>query len=1055
MSNDSLVAEVVDRALAEVSPADRDNVEALARAYVSRLPRGPVGSPDQIAAIVVSLLAFIQHRKTEIKVRAFNPEVADHGYTTEGTVIEVNLEDAPFLLDSVSNEVQAHGLQVLNVVHPVIGIERETDGTLKAVRHARHTVTRESVQHYELDRRLFDADLPALEHAVSGVLANVRLAVADFHQMAAKVDRMVDFARVAVGHVEQKDIEEAVAFLHWLKQDNFVFLGYREYSLDQSDPDEPVVQIVPGTGLGILSDESESKVAKPVPLSELPAEVADRYLRGPLLVITKTNRQSPVHRRSKMDYIGVRIVGQDGKTTGEARIVGLLTSKAYMEPAAQTPIIRGKLHDIVVAEDLIEGSHDHKALVELLEGFSKHDLFTASVEDLRETLVGLLALQEHSQVSLFVRRDLLERGVHVVVAMPKDRFNATLRQRLQNLFIERFNGRSADYHLAIGESDTAQIHFTVWVEGAEMPEVPYHTLEQEVVELTRSWSDRLTDELEMLVEPGEARRLADAWGSRFPEYYTASTVIDVAAADVRELERLERSDRQFIVGIHNESERQQLDRLTRITLYRKEGKRPLNELLPALVDLGLEVVEEVPTRLTGKGDYFIHDFGVLGPGQLLLDVEEVADRLESTLESVWSLRTETDALNRLVVLGGLNVDQIEILRAYRTYWRRVMPVFTVAYVDATLVEHVGVTAKLIELFELRFDPDVDGSRYDVLRDEVLQDLDSVPSLEEDRILRSFLRLIEATTRTNAYSSDRQALALKLRSPMVPDAPLPHPMAEIFVVAPTVEGIHLRGGMVARGGIRWSTRREDYRTEVLGLMKAQMTKNAVIVPTGAKGGFVLRRPPEDPTELRRAVEEQYQIFIGALLDVTDNLIDGDILRPDRVRVHDDDDAYLVVAADKGTATFSDLANALACERGFWLGDAFASGGSAGYDHKSIGITARGAWESLRRHFLQLGIDPAEDTFTAVGVGDMSGDVFGNGMLLSDRTLLVAAFDHRHIFLDPEPDPAASFAERRRLFGLPRSSWDDYDRAGPVSRAAASIPAARRRWSSHRPWLNVLE
>ncbi len=1041
MSDDPILESVLELIEGESDPADRDALSAFAKAYISRLPRRSDHAPARLHAEVASLFDFIRQRSGEVKVRAFNPSVSEHGYETAGTVVEVNVADAPFLLDSVSNEVQAHGLSVVLVVHPVIGVERDASGALTAVRHARHTISRESVEHYELDRRLFEADLPALEHAVGRVLGDVGVVVRDFHPMVARIDRLIDLARVAVGRYPDGEIEEAVAFLQWLKQDNFVFMGYREYRLLDT-PEGEAVQLVPGTGLGILADETRSTVASPVLLDTLPPELADRYREGDLLVITKTNRVSPVHRRAKMDYVGVRIMGPEGRTKGEARMVGLFTSKAYMERAGRTPIIRRKLAEIVSAEDLIEGSHDHKAMVELLEGFSKHDLFAAPVDELRTTLVGLVALQEQNQVRLFVRRDLLERSIHVLVALPRDRFNAGLRKGLQDLLVQRYNGVSADYHLALGQTDAAQIHFTIWVGDEDIPEVSFHELESEVVAMTRSWTDRLISELTSRVPAGDAHRLAETWGPRFPEYYSASMSVEIAAGDVLMLDALERSERPALVGIQNETEREQIDRLTRVTLYRKEGKRPLNELMPALVDLGLEVVEEVPTRLSGGGDFFIHDFGVLGPGHLLVDIDDTAERLRLALESVWSSASDSDDLNRLLIVGGLSLDQIEILRAYRTYWRRVLPVFTVAYVNNTLVSHVDITVKLIALFEARFHPSSDGVGFDAIRDDILADLDRVPSLEEDRILRSFLRLIKATVRTNAYRAGRGALAFKMRSADVPDIPLPLPLFEVFVVSPTVEGIHLRAGMVARGGIRWSTRREDYRTEVLGLMKAQVTKNAVIVPTGAKGGFVLRQPPEDPAALRSAVEDQYRIFIGALLDVTDNLVDGSVVHPAGVRIHDGEDPYLVVAADKGTATFSDTANAIAGARSFWLDDAFASGGSAGYDHKAIGITARGAWESLKRHFLELGLDPSVDDFTAVGIGDMSGDVFGNGMLGSDRIRLVAAFDHRHIFLDPDPDPAASFTERSRLFALPRSSWDDYDRT-VLSEGGAVHPRTLKR------------
>ncbi len=1007
-----------------VDRADHDRLVALVKPFLSRVPPAIEEASSTLPGRIVSIYRFIRNRSTTAKVRVFTPTLEENGYEAPGSIIELCTVDSPFLLDSITNEIERHDYDVTAVIHPVIGVERDADGIVTEIRHARHTINRESVEHYQLASVVDDDHVAALETGVAGVLEAVRAAVADFHPMRARIDRMKELVRIAGAFYDQSDIEEATALLDWLDDDNFVFLGYREYRLVDLDTN-PAVKVVPDSGLGILSDDRRSTVADPVPLSNLPKDLADRYRSGPLVVVTKTNRRSPVHRPSKMDYIGVRILDPEGRTVGESRIVGLFTSKAYMEPASKTPMLRRKLTDILAQEDLIEGSHDHKAIIELFEVFSKHDLFASSTEELRGVLTGLLTLQERDNVKLFIRPDTLERSVSILVALPRDRFNAGLRQDLQELFKEQFTGTSVDYHLALGETDPAQIHFTVWVKD-EIPEYDFKALERKVTAMTRSWSERLATELAAKIEPQQARRLVEAWSDRFPDYYPSSTSIELAAADIVQLDRLSRSGDMTSVGIENEtSTGEGGDLLTRITLYRKGGKRPLTDLIPALEDLGLVVVEEIPTRLEGEGDYFIHDFGVQNQDGSQLDAHECRGRVVATLLGAWKGEFESDDLNRLVVSAGLRHGQVDILRSYRTYWRRVSSTFTIAYVNQTLAAHPKLSHRLVDLFESRFHPDDDGSGYEAIRAEIIEALDRVPSIEEDRILRAFLQMIEATVRTNVYQPDRPAQAFKMISAQVPDSPLPHPLYEIFVLGSTVEGMHLRGGMVARGGLRWSTRREDYRTEVLDLMKAQMTKNAVIVPTGAKGGFVLKHPPSDPAELRVEVETQYRIFIGALLDVTDNRVDGEIVRPERVRAHDGDDPYLVVAADKGTATFSDVANEIAIERRFWLGDAFASGGSTGYDHKVLGITARGAWKSLERHFAELGIDPFEDEFTVIGIGDMSGDVFGNGMLGSDRIKLIAAFDHRHIFLDPDPDPVVSFAERKRLFDLPRSTWEDYD------------------------------
>ena len=1043
----AVLTEVLARIKEDYSDPDREWLEELARIYLRRLPSACVNTVDDWYAELKGVFGFIRERDEPIKVRVFNPTLEENGYTSPGSAVEVSIADGPFLVDSVSNEIQAHGLEVVRVIHPVVGIERDSGGELLSLGHARSARHKESVEHYELDRRLFDADLPGLERAIRHVLADVRKAVTDFYPLMDRINRMVELVRQAVGFYGEAEIGEAVAFLQWLRDQNFVFLGYREYRIIDTDEGK-AVQVDSATGLGILAADDPASVVAAKPLSSMRPEQAARHEAGDLLVITKTNRLSTVHRRVKLDYVGVRIIGPTGATVGEARMVGLFTSKAFMEPASHVPILRRKLADIVSSEDLIEGSHDHKAVIEIFESFSKHDLFTAPIELLRTEIMGLLVLQETHHVRLFVRRDLLERSVSVLVALPRDRFNADLRKRLQDLFTRRFTASSCEYHLELGDADPARIHFTVWVDGP-IPEVNFEKLEAEVLSITRSWGDRLVEELGTRVDAATARRLGETWADRFPDYYRVATPLEATAADVLSLESLAQTGRAFSVGLRNEADGPEL--LTRVVLYRSDGKQPLSELVPALEDIGMHVVEEVPTRLQGGSGFFIHDFGVVGEDNQLLDLSGCQVRVEQALTAVWADRAESDPLNRLVIRAGLSHWEVAILRAYRVYWRRLAMSFTVGYLNDVINENPDVAADLIRLFRARFDPAQVGVDPEPIRTAIASHLDAIPSLDHDRILRSFYQLIEASLRTNAFLPDQQVLAIKLRSQDVPDMPAPVPFAEIFVLGPTVEGIHLRGGPVARGGIRWSDRREDYRTEVLGLMKAQVTKNAVIVPTGAKGGFVLRRPPNDPAVLGDEVRATYEKYIRALLDVTDNRVEGEVIHPDLVRIHDGPDPYLVVAADKGTATFSDLANRVAADYGYWLDDAFASGGSAGYDHKALGITARGAWQSLERHFLELGVDPQQEEFTAVGVGDMSGDVFGNGMLGSDHLKLVAAFDHRHIFIDPDPDPANSYRERRRLFDLPRSSWDDYrrevmsDGGGVWPRSAKQIqlsPEARK-------------
>ncbi len=1034
--------ELVEGVVARIRdhPDERSDLLApFARTYLRRLPPHPTVSVNDLFEEVTGLYDFIETRTAPIAVRAFNPPDDHPRAEHSGSVIEVHVDDSPFLVDSIGNELQARSLEVARVLHPVLGIRRDDRGRITDIRAARASDVRESVQHWVLERRLADEDLADVQTKLVQVLADVQAAVGDFDRMVEMLPRMIELVRLGEGNYPPGEIDEAVAFLEWLREDNFVFLGYREYDI-VDHPEGRALRSVAESSLGILSDSSKSKAAKPTPLSSLPAPLAARYESGDLLVISKTNQVATVHRRARMDYVGVRIVSPDGRTVGEARLIGLFTSKAYMERSARTPVLRRKLDELAEMEDLIEGSHDHKEIVSLFESFPKDDLFGVPVKDLRPLLMGLLDLRERARVKLFMRRDLLDRSARLLVAIPSDRYSTMLAKHLEDLFLERFSGESVDFNLTLEADDLAYLHYKVWVEEGQVPDVAYDELEAEVREITRSWAERLTEVLAGRHGLTRAREMVHNWASRFPAYYTSSTELEMAAGDIERLEVMASGDRPFIVGVQNEPSGS--TRLTRVTLY-GQGKRDLTALMPALEDMGLRVVEEVPTRLLGEDDFFVHDFGVLGADDDLIDLDESGRRLTRALTAVWSGETETDSLNRLVLVSGLDHSQVAILRAYLIYWRRVRPAFTINYVNETLASHPDIAERLIDLFEMRFEPDADDSGYEAARYELLGLLDGVPSLDQDRILRGLLQLIEATVRTNVYRSDRTALSFKLRSPEVPDMPAPQPFAEVFVLGSNVEGIHLRAGPVARGGIRWSDRREDYRTEVLGLLKAQITKNSVIVPTGAKGGFVLRRPPTDPDQIRREVAAAYSIFIRGLLDVTDNLVDGSVVHPDGVRVHDDDDPYLVVAADKGTATFSDTANEIARDYGYWLDDAFASGGSSGYDHKALGITARGAWKSLERHLTELGIDPHRDTFTVAGIGDMSGDVFGNGMLGSQKIRLVAAFDHRHVFIDPDPDPRFSFAERKRLFEKPFSTWGDYDPklisegGGVYSRSAKKI------------------
>ncbi|MDJ0962064.1 MAG: NAD-glutamate dehydrogenase [Acidimicrobiia bacterium] len=1048
-SHKEAMVDVIADQVGAAYPDRAETAAAFTRAYLRRVGSDyfDTHEDEELTAHVLGLFRLASERRgNEFAVRAFNPDAERDGYSLPVGVVETAGPDMAFLVDSVSNELDALGLGSQRVFHPVIGVIRSADGAMEHVIPARTASARESIQHHELDRLLTETEIEQIERNLSAVLNDVANAVSDFERMQGAVYRMIKIAREGAARYSKEEVDEAVAFLEWMLDDNFVFLGYREYEvLDVGDGghEDRKIRVRPGSGLGILTHDEDSAFAEPTSMSDLPPDLLARYEEGPLVVVTKTNRLSRVHRRAKMDYVGVRHIGPDGRVIGEARCIGLMTSKAYMLQAGQIPVLRRKLQQIIEAEDLIVGSHSYKEVVQIFDSFPKDELFATPIDDVRSSILGLIELQERQQVRLFIRNDLLQRNVSVLIVMPRDRFNAPLRHRIQDLLLDRYGGKSIDYRLALGETDTARLHFTIWTGTGPVPDVSYEELEPEVVALAKTWEEHLSEHLVERFGPELAAALREEWAGRFPDGYRTTVPLPIAAGDVGKLDELvQASDGRPVVGLQNDERAGH--ELTRLAVYRADGKLDLSSIMPVLEALGLRVIEEVPTALTsGSQPLQIHDFGVVDADGALLDLNEVGDRVSAAIVAVLDGASESDSLNRLVLTGGLDHEQVTILRALRTYWRRVSPGFTIDYINDAFAAHPAIAADLIALFAARFGPGADDDVEAATVARILGALDEVESLDEDRILRGFLHLILAMVRTNAYRPGCSSLSFKFRSADVPAMPAPAPLFEVFVYGMDVEGIHLRGGAVARGGIRWSTRREDYRTEVLGLMKAQMTKNAVIVPNGAKGGFVLRRPPTDPAELREAVHDAYQIYIRGLLDVTDNLVDGVVVHPSGVRVHDGEDPYLVVAADKGTATFSDTANTIAADYGFWLGDAFASGGSAGYDHKLLGITARGAWESVKWHFRELGVDIMAEPFTVIGVGDMSGDVFGNGMQLSDHIRLLAAFDHRNIFIDPNPEPSVSLAERRRLFALERSSWEDYDTTllspgGAVySRAAKAI------------------
>ncbi|MFG2489266.1 MULTISPECIES: NAD-glutamate dehydrogenase [Streptomyces] len=1009
-------------------------------------------------------------------VRVHTPTVEENGWTSSHSVVEVVTDDMPFLVDSVTNELSRQGRGIHLVIHPQVVVRRDITGKLIEIlgpdcdahgpRTARpHDSLVESWIHVEIDRETDRADLKQITADLQRVLSDVRESVEDWEKMRDAALRIAEGLpeEHTAPDLREYELEEARELLRWLADDHFTFLGYREYNLVDGDS----LAAVPGTGLGILrSDPHHSGKDDGHPVSpsfnRLPADARAKAREHRLLVLTKANSRSTVHRPSYLDYVGVKKFDADGNVVGERRFLGLFSSAAYTESVRRVPVIRRKVVEVLDGAGFAPSSHDGRDLLQILETYPRDELFQTPVDQLQAIVTSVLYLQERRRLRLYLRQDEYGRYYSALVYLPRDRFTTGVRLRLMDILREELGGISVDFTAWNTESILSRIHFVVRVpQGTELPALTdsdVERIEGRLVEAARSWADGFQEAL--IAECGEERaaELLRRYGTSFTEGYKADHSPRAAVADLVHLERLAASDRQFALSLYEPVGAGPGER--RFKIFRTGDQVSLSAVLPVLQRLGVEVTDERPYELrrSDRVSAWIYDFGlrmpVSGNGDTYLG-DDARERFQDAFAAVWQGDAENDNFNALVLGAGLTWRQAVVLRAYAKYLRQAGSTFSQDYMEDTLRNNVHTTRLLVSLFEARMAPvrQTAGSELvDAMLEELDGALDQVASLDEDRILRAFLTLIKATLRTNFFQlngvgEQHSYVSMKFDPQAIPDLPAPRPAFEIWVYSPRVEGVHLRFGKVARGGLRWSDRREDFRTEILGLVKAQMVKNTVIVPVGAKGGFVAKNLPDPSVDRDAWLAEgiaSYKIFISALLDITDNMVAGEVLPPKGVVRHDEDDTYLVVAADKGTATFSDIANGVAESYGFWLGDAFASGGSAGYDHKGMGITARGAWESVKRHFRELGHDTQTEDFTVVGVGDMSGDVFGNGMLLSEHIRLVAAFDHRHIFIDPHPDAATSYAERRRLFELPRSSWADYDTSlisaggGIHPRSAKAVP-----------------
>ena len=1066
---------VLALAAARLQPAQRGQIEAFGRAYFSRLDEDDLlaRSPEDLLGALLSNWQFGARRQPgETLVRVLSPSVADNGWASRHSVIDIVNDDMPFLVDTTTMEINRQGLTLHLIVHPIFAVERDGQGQLLSIAPRSEApdgaqVQRESWMHIEVDRMVDPQQRAELVAGLEQVLADVRAAVQDWRPMMGRLQAAIAELQAPPPAPTAAAQAESLAFLQWLAEDHITLLGYRCHDL-VSEQGQDALRLVPGSGLGLLRESAQEKLS--ASFSALPAN-ARALARAPLplLLITKANTRSTVHRPGYTDYVGVKRYNASGEVVGEHRFIGLFTSTAYRARVSETPLLRGKVEAISSRAGLPPGGHLAKALHHILETYPRDDLFQMSDDDLYETALGILALGERQRLRLFVYHDPFARFVSCLVYAPREAYSTDLRGKFQRILVAAFNGHSAEFDVQLGDATLARIHFTVRTTPGQVPQVDRKEIEARLAAAARRWDDDLRDAL--IDAEGEARglELFKRWAAGFPLGYRERVSARAAVPDVLKIASLD------------------TDNPLALALYRPLGAEPgalgfkvyrlgepvvLSDSLPMLEHMGVRVLGEHNHRIAGgtrseagvepdgetaRLSVSLHDFQLQATLSEAVEPEALARLFEDCFARVFRGEVENDDFNRLVLRAGLAAGEIVVLRAYAKYLKQIGFALSQTAIEATLVAHPRIARMLVGLFKLRFDPvahDELGANAQVAGVE--RALEKVSNLQEDRVLRQLLALIQATLRTNYWRTGaghsgapgprRSFLSFKLDSARVPGLPEPRPLFEISVYSPRFEGIHLRGGKVARGGLRWSDRLEDFRTEVLGLVKAQMVKNTVIVPVGSKGGFVLKKAP--PASEREAFMAEgvacYQDYLRALLDLTDNLAGGQTVPPPMVLRRDGDDPYLVVAADKGTATFSDYANAVSAEYGHWLGDAFASGGSVGYDHKAMGITARGAWESVMRHFRELGVDTQSADFSVVGVGDMSGDVFGNGMLLSPHIRLLAAFDHRHVFLDPNPDTAASFAERDRLFKLPRSSWADYDSAlisaggGVWARSEKSIP-----------------
>jgi len=1036
-SKQELLDILTDRLQSLVESGDEQDIARFTRQFFGIVPLEELLArhDSDLLGCMLSFWRFMQNRTgSGEKLRVFNPDTQQHGWQTTHSVIEMLHPDSPFLVDSIRIELKRQGLTIHTLQNSVMKVERDEQGELLAV-HDPATpvddrVRAESVIYIEVERCASASGLNSVQQGLVDALGHVRAAVGDFPAMQQRLrDVITALADGKSGYFDEDERAEAMDFLQWLLADHFTFLGYERFAIAQGINEQRLgMQREHSLGVPALDQRDDS-------IKDLPEAVVS-YLQQPLLLsFAKASRFSRVHRPAYPDYVSVREVDANGQVLLEHRFMGLYTSKVYRDSVDRIPYLRRKVAAVRDEIALNPDSHLGKELDQTLQVLPRDDLFQMSPQVLRDTAVGIVQMQERARIRVFLRRGNYGRFYYCLVFVPRDLYSTDIRLKIQAVLMDRLEATECEFWTYFSESILTRTQFILRVEPSRHRQpVDHQQIERDVIMACRDWHDDFRERLEDSLGEAEASAAWANFGDSFPAGYSERFTTASAVVDLRHLLSLSDADPLAMSFYQPLTQKQGV---LHCKLYHLGEPLPLSDVMPILENLGLRVMGEFPFRIVGQDGrtYWIHDFEFTYALESTRDLQEVNQLFRDAFINVWRGQAENDAFNRLVLLANMSWRDVALLRAYARYIKQIRMGFELPYLANTLVSHSDIARELVRLFKTRFylaRKATAAELEDKLEAAIISALDGVAVLNEDRILRRYLDLIKATLRTNFYQADEHGqpkdyISLKFDPHRIPELPLPRPMYEIYVYSPRFEGVHLRGGKVARGGLRWSDREEDYRTEVLGLVKAQQVKNAVIVPVGAKGGFVPRRLPVGGTrdEIQQEAIACYSLFIRGLLDLTDNLVEGTVVPPPQVVRYDDNDSYLVVAADKGTATFSDIANGIAAQYDFWLGDAFASGGSAGYDHKKMGITARGAWVSVQRHFRERGVNIQEQPITVVGIGDMGGDVFGNGMLLSRQLKLVAAFNHLHIFIDPDPDPERSFAERQRLFDMPRSSWADYD------------------------------